>query len=167
MSKNKGFTLIELLVVIAIIGVLGAVVLGALNSARNKGNASAVKSELNQARLQADLFFDGDYTDVCDPLNDNADPKGINYMVKKAGEANNFKSTDVNVNGAGDPYASVRCNVSDDGVFWAAQVQMRNEDGTLTNADNPNPTYWCVDSARRGGISNTDLGTNTACTIVE
>ena len=45
---NKGFTLIELLVVVAIIGVLAAIVLASLNSARLKGQIAKAKMELNQ-----------------------------------------------------------------------------------------------------------------------
>ncbi|MEO5635181.1 MAG: prepilin-type N-terminal cleavage/methylation domain-containing protein, partial [Candidatus Paceibacterota bacterium] len=54
MLKNKkaGFTLIELLMVVAIIGLLSAIVLAALTSARSKGNDGAVKANLRNALSQ-------------------------------------------------------------------------------------------------------------------
>ena len=56
--KPEGFTLIELLVVIAIIGILSAVVLASLNTARSKGNYAAVKSNLATIQTQAELYYD-------------------------------------------------------------------------------------------------------------
>lgn len=54
----KGFTLIELLVVIAIIGVLSAVVLGSVNSAKTKAVDAGIKQNLINIRSQAQIFYD-------------------------------------------------------------------------------------------------------------
>ena len=56
-NRSKGFTLIELLVVIAIIGILSAVVLASLNTARQKGNDAAIQSNLNTIQTQAEIYY--------------------------------------------------------------------------------------------------------------
>lgn len=66
-NHREGFTLIELLVVVAIIGVLASVVLASLNSAREKGTAAAIKSNLKNMGAQAELAYSdaGDYSTAC------------------------------------------------------------------------------------------------------
>ncbi len=57
-NTKKGFTLIELLVVISIIGVLSAVVLAALQTARTKSRDAKRISDIGQMRVALELYFD-------------------------------------------------------------------------------------------------------------
>ncbi len=56
-KMQKGFTLIELLVVIAIIGILSAVVLVSLNSARAKSRDARRLSDIRQIMTALELFY--------------------------------------------------------------------------------------------------------------
>lgn len=53
----KGFTLIELLVVIAIIGILSAVVLASLSTARTKGKDASVQESMSSMRAAAEIVY--------------------------------------------------------------------------------------------------------------
>ncbi len=137
---NKGFTLIELLVVIAIIGILSSVVLASLNTARGKGADAAIKSNLNNIRAQAELYYDnnssygtaGAGTGVC------ADTTVANALNAASNAYNGTATADV-------------CNVAAAGAAWAASVPLKGGG------------YWCVDSTGVSTSRVTALSTNTVC----
>lgn len=141
MKKNKGFTLIELLVVIAIIGILASVVLASLNTARNKGADAAVKSNLANARAQAEIFYDANLNsykistgalDVCDATASTATGaiKGINPNVLAASTATGSGTPGV---GVAQTTTTAVCNSS--ATAWAAAAPLKAGG------------YYCVDSS--------------------
>lgn len=73
-KSTSAFSLVELMVVIAIIGVMSAVIMTNLNSARGKTANTTIKSNLNSIRAQSLIFFDdnnfsfGATTNSCNAL---------------------------------------------------------------------------------------------------
>ncbi len=142
MKNNKGFTLIELLVVVAIIGLLAAVVLGALSSARNKGDDAAIKSNLKTIQTQAALYYDNNansygiynvgWCSVVQTTNMYGDPvvlTALRALIKLSGV---------------NPTDASRSRCFSSASAFAVAIQLKT--GDTANIDTK-PDAWCVDSA--------------------
>ena len=111
--------MIELLVVIAIIGILAAIVLVALGSARTKAKDGRAQAEMAQLRTAAEVFYSAG-----------------NTYTGLAADANITTLTgDINTQTG---HTSVVMPKTD-GSAYCAYVQLNGAAGK----------YWCVDSAGR------------------
>jgi prepilin-type N-terminal cleavage/methylation domain-containing protein len=154
MNLKRGFTLLELLVVVAIIGLLSAVVMASLNSARNKGGDAAVQANLKNAISQGEIFntsntaVPNSYTNVCT----NGVVGGVNGVgafVLAAAKANGLAS--YATDGIGT-LATATCN--DSSGAWAAEVPLKSVGANK---------MWCVDSTGKSQQESVTIGAATAC----
>jgi type IV pilus assembly protein PilA len=132
----KGFTLIELLVVIAIIGILSSVVLASLNTARNKGADAAIKSTVDSARAQAELYYDANnqsYASVC-----TGSVGGVNGIAAMV--------SGVNTNGG-----TATCTST--ATTWMLYSPLKSSSGT----------YWCTDYTGTSTTRTSAPGANSPC----
>ena len=100
--NHRWFTLIELLVVIAIIAILAAILLPALNSARERGRAASCINNLKQLNNAFLGYVDAheDYFPACGINNNNSSVRWGTSLKPFLGMAYN------NVNNAADTYYS-------------------------------------------------------------
>lgn len=130
-----------MLVVVAIIGVLASVVLASLNTARNKGADAAIKSNLANARPQAEILYDkwGSYAVDASPTY-----FGLNQCANTTDTLfSDFtiwgQISSANSSGPND-LSKTRC-YSASGAY-AIAVQLKT--GGIAN--DAIPDSWCVDS---------------------
>ncbi len=123
--------------VIAIIGILAAAALASLGSARTKGQEAAVKSQLANARAQAELYFSstgagtyGTVTEVCTTgmFADTAANNGLAGLIA----------------GVTAAYSASTISCGSNGTTWALSATL------------PTTGTYCVDSA-----GNSKVGTFT------
>jgi len=128
-KKETGFTLIELLVVIAIIGILAAIVLVNVRSARTKAEDAAIKGNLATMSAGAEMYYEdqspGTYAGFC------AGDHGT-----KVGD----KLTDLSP-------SAPQCLDADGG--WASCAELNEAAGV----------YWCVDAEGNAKEVSTCSGT--------
>jgi len=153
-QAHKGFTLIELLMVIAIIGILSAVVLASLGTARSKGQDAAIKTDLHNLQLQAEIYY---YAQNPNTYGNQIALSQNNNACETAG-GGIFSNTTVRAALAGADNANgsrmVACYAN--GTSYVAAAE-------LTEVAN---TYWCVDSTGKAGLVSAAFpatGTLTVC----
>jgi prepilin-type N-terminal cleavage/methylation domain-containing protein len=161
---TRGFTLIELLVVIAIIGILSAVVLASLNTARAKGTDAAIESDLNTAQTQAALDYDG--------FN-----QSYGYSPGSTSNSPVFGTATVNAAtyGGGNSGTTGSAALFNDPAVYNALTQAAVSGKSITALANNTSfviisaltantgTYWCVDSqgiSRKESTAPATGGTN-------
>lgn len=148
-NRSQGFTLIELLVVIAIIGILSAVVLASLNTARQKGSDAAVKANLDTIRTQSALYYDtyqGYSTGAGDVTAVTATNGGCSTAATLFADAN-ISSAITAADAASTGAALCSIGVGASGApsqTWAVYVP-------LTTGSSP--AGWCVDSSGKSQAS--------------
>jgi prepilin-type N-terminal cleavage/methylation domain-containing protein len=142
-KNSKGFTLIELLIVVAIIGILSAVVLTSLGSARSKAKEAIAKSQMASMRAQAELFASS---------NSNL------YATPASGSPTvpNMFTTGAASNGLDELIKAVE---SDLGVTLATGA---SSNAWAVKTPTSATLDWCVDSTGYAGVKKT-TGTSTTC----
>ena len=145
-QNSKGFTLIELLVVIAIIGILSAVVLASLGTAKNKGKAASAVGSMTSMRAQAELY-------------NNNSTYPATLCTASTGELAALKTSAETQSGK-----TLTCLVATDKGSWAASIDLTAVGGATTTIS----ANFCVDSAGfaggrvTAGIAGT-LATSFSC----
>jgi len=148
LKDNRGFTLIELLVVVAIIGLLAAIILSSLQSAKKKGTDSRVISDVREARTAIQTGYNGyAYSD----LNYSSLANCANTASITSGVATNANCT----LSTGPDNVSLNAVVSDvikqgSSIYFLVNSDLKSYAIRVSLASNPN-VYYCLDSS---GIAN-------------
>jgi general secretion pathway protein G len=150
-TKLKGFTLLELLVVVAIIGLLATVVMFSIRDSKTKGADAAIKSAMDQAKNQAELYFNNNnrsYEGLCanDPFNKNT----IGRFLIAAQGTYGAPVNGPYIDGTAGSFSPIREVCHDSTTAYAAWIPLAF---SSNNA-------WCIDSINNSKSTNAVLPAN-------
>ncbi len=146
LSGQRGFTLIELLVVIAIIGILAAIVLGALGGKSASAKDASIKESLHTAMVEMELYYaaNGNYgpvyaQGVCPTVSNAPDP--VFYTNAKI---KSLLASIANTNG----FNTIKCAAGGSTALAATTFAIASPVSAGTSA-----SWWCVDSSGHSSLS--------------
>ena len=130
-NVKRGFTLIELLVVIAIIGILSAIVLASLSSARAKANDAKIQGQLSSIRAAAEVYSSSANGNYGNDSNSGDNVCNVN-STDTTGLYNLEQST--SYPGGVAPTCTTDAGPTSPATQWSAYLVLSNS------------TFFCVDS---------------------
>lgn len=145
-KRQQGFTLIELLVVIAIIGILSAIVLASLNTARKKGVDASIQGDLHTISTQAALDYDSYPNAYSATTVATLGTETTSYAIG-TGAPGTAAVGPFEAGSLGDATAEAALNaaasVAGGGIQFGYSPTAYVVEAQLTAAAS---TYWCIDS---------------------
>lgn len=142
--EHKGFTLIELMIVIGVIGLLSAIVIVNMNSARLKATDARIKIELSSIKRSAELYYNGAGAET---YGGNANScNAASSMFKQDSNINNLISSIQAI-----PGVNATCRSSN--THFAVSANLVSVVGLF--GDN-----WCIDSSGTSRFTDDPPGPN-------